>query len=167
MVKRHHGAVEQGGWSDKRQRWRRPGFKSQPARKADWIYKRRITLKADIKKRWVDALRSGEYQQGRELLVQNDVLGDRFCCLGVLCEIAVADGILIREGHEYYAKDNKTDVSDAILPMAVLRWADLPDQGHNAPEVPIPLREAAYLTTLNDQLEYNFGQIADVIEEKL
>lgn len=38
---------------------------------------------------WLDALRSGEYKQGQELLVQDDPNGpgDLYCCLGVLASI--------------------------------------------------------------------------------
>jgi hypothetical protein len=34
---------------------------------------------------WVKTLRSGEYQQGSTVLRTID---DKFCCLGVLCDIA-------------------------------------------------------------------------------
>ena len=36
-----------------------------------------------LKKKWVVALRSGKYEQGKEALRN----GDKYCCLGVLCEI--------------------------------------------------------------------------------
>ena len=36
-----------------------------------------------LKKKWVAALRSGKYEQGKEALRN----GDKYCCLGVLCEI--------------------------------------------------------------------------------
>ena len=38
-----------------------------------------------IKKKWVDALRSGKYKQGQGRLKGVD---DTYCCLGVLCKIA-------------------------------------------------------------------------------
>lgn len=41
-------------------------------------------MKAEIKQKWLEALRSGQYQQGKGVL--RDSL-DRFCCLGVLCDI--------------------------------------------------------------------------------
>lgn len=41
-------------------------------------------MDAEIKAKWVAALRSGEYQQGDRQLRD----GDRYCCLGVLCEVA-------------------------------------------------------------------------------
>ena len=37
-----------------------------------------------IARQWVDALRSGEYSQGRRKLRSAD---DQFCCLGVLCNL--------------------------------------------------------------------------------
>lgn len=39
----------------------------------------------ELKKKWVEALRSGRYKQGTEMLRSLD---DEFCCLGVLCEVA-------------------------------------------------------------------------------
>lgn len=41
-------------------------------------------MDADIKRKWVDALRSGKYKQARGKL-KNRAGG--FCCLGVLCDI--------------------------------------------------------------------------------
>lgn len=40
-----------------------------------------------LKKRWVKWLRSGRYDQGREVLVRETPKGDKFCCLGVLCDL--------------------------------------------------------------------------------
>ncbi len=37
----------------------------------------------ELVKKWVAALRSGDYKQGREQLRN----GDQFCCLGVACDI--------------------------------------------------------------------------------
>jgi len=39
-------------------------------------------------KKWVKALRSGKYKQGRYCLRQDD----EYCCLGVLCEVAGLKG---------------------------------------------------------------------------
>jgi hypothetical protein len=40
-------------------------------------------MDAEIKRKWVEALRSGEYRQSRSLLRR----GNAFCCLGVLCDL--------------------------------------------------------------------------------
>lgn len=39
---------------------------------------------SDIQKKWVEALRSGEYRQGEGYLQDHE---GKFCCLGVACEI--------------------------------------------------------------------------------
>lgn len=41
-------------------------------------------MDAQLKAKWVAALRSGKYEQGRQRLRN----GDSYCCLGVLCEVA-------------------------------------------------------------------------------
>jgi hypothetical protein len=46
-----------------------------------------------MKKKWVTALRSGEYEQGKDHLVTVDQDGtERFCCLGVLCNLSTEAG---------------------------------------------------------------------------
>ena len=42
-----------------------------------------VSMNADIKRRWVEALRSEQYRQGSGYLK----MGDAYCCLGVLCEL--------------------------------------------------------------------------------
>ena len=41
-------------------------------------------MKAELKAKWVEALRSGEYEQGEGALKK----GNSYCCLGVLCSLA-------------------------------------------------------------------------------
>lgn len=41
-------------------------------------------MDAQLKADWVKALRSGEFEQARELLTD----GKGYCCLGVLCKVA-------------------------------------------------------------------------------
>lgn len=41
-------------------------------------------MNQEIKKRWVAALRSGDYKQGTGALRNAD---NKFCCLGVLCDL--------------------------------------------------------------------------------
>lgn len=43
-----------------------------------------LLLKEEWKKKWLEALRSGKYKQGKGVL-QNDK--GEFCCLGVLCDL--------------------------------------------------------------------------------
>lgn len=44
-------------------------------------------MDAQMKARWVKALRSGKYRQARGVLRTSDAEGQTFCCLGVLCEV--------------------------------------------------------------------------------
>ncbi len=45
-------------------------------------------MNADIKVKWVEALRSGKYRQGIGELRSRD---DKYCCLGVLCDIVAPE----------------------------------------------------------------------------
>lgn len=42
-------------------------------------------MNAELKKRWLDALRSGQYVQGRKNLKDKD---NRYCCLGILLDVS-------------------------------------------------------------------------------
>lgn len=42
-------------------------------------------MDTNLKTKWVEALRSGEYKQGRFLLYNE--IENAYCCLGVLCKV--------------------------------------------------------------------------------
>jgi hypothetical protein len=46
-------------------------------------------MDAQLKAKWVEALRSGEYKQAKGKL--HDTKNDAFCCLGVLCKVMGAE----------------------------------------------------------------------------
>jgi hypothetical protein len=99
-----------------------------------------------IKKLWVEVLRSGKYPQGRGKLVR--VMGGEpvgFCCLGVLCELAVGEGVAEWQ-----------------------KWAGI-EAGN--PEVPVNNTLRYPLGALNDGLygdhAWTFEEIADAIERSL
>ncbi len=48
-------------------------------------------MKARWKKKWLAALRSGEYRQGREALRQRVKKSDAYCCLGVLADLVAPE----------------------------------------------------------------------------
>lgn len=126
-------------------------------------------MKADIKAKWVAALRSGQYEQTDSAL-RND---DSYCCLGVLCDIYSQETGVVWEP-DFFPKFTMHG-NDNVLPMEVRRWADLPHE-HGA-YVAVSKRydegeettvfHSPSLTELNDQWQYDFRQIADVIEEQL
>lgn len=55
-------------------------------------------LTQEIKDRWVAALRSGKYKQGRGTLCSYDGLSNErsFCCLGVLADLIDPEGWKVR-----------------------------------------------------------------------
>ena len=126
-------------------------------------------MKADIKAKWVADLRSGKFPQTDSVL-RND---EGYCCLGVLCDLYSRE-----TGVEWEPRSsNQFSMHSAtsVLPDAVRVWADLPhehggyvavskryDEGEETTVYHVPS-----LTELNDQWQYDFRQIADVIEEQL
>jgi len=64
-----------------------------------------------IKKLWVEALRSGEYEQGLYKMKSHG----KYCCLGVLQEVALKDGV------KFEPERGPT----CQLPSEVFDWADM------------------------------------------
>ena len=111
-------------------------------------------LNKDNVRKWVAALRSGQYKQGDSCLYMRGV--ERYCCLGVACEIS---GV-VRHAQDpgfYFDPDNISDIACNYLPKAVQAWLGVEEQN--------PIIGGQYATTLNDQQEKTFLQIADLIEE--
>ncbi len=118
-------------------------------------------MNREIKAKWVAALRSGEYSQGKNYLRTNE----GFCCLGVLCDLhrkemqegdwhyggTLADGT--RKYHVYLE-------AGSFLPSRVMDWAGL----HECNPFLIDLQDS--LSGLNDRGK-TFEEIADVIEKKV
>lgn len=131
-------------------------------------------MRRDIRDRWVAALRSGAYEQGRKRLRTSN---DQYCCLGVLCEIAVETGVIpppVQQEVGYSDRpykygmetSNGWNSSTTGLPDIVATWAGLGPQGMH---VRIPHKEAEEsfnLAYLNDNGS-TFEEIADLIEEYL
>lgn len=113
--------------------------------------------KKNIKK-WVTALRSGEYCQGRRSLR----FQDKFCCLGVACELALKSGVDLEVIHVcgIWNYDEQT----GHLPKKVQNWLGIQEKN---PVLQAKLRSAqisAPAAVLNDQYEASFDEIADAIE---
>src|SRR5215469_11819332 len=113
-------------------------------------------MNKEIKSKWTAALRSGEYEQGIGSLCLAGVNGSKkYCCLGVLCDLAVKDGVIPEPEHTepnpgigtYYHKYGEEGAT-ALLPFEVTSWAGLND---GSPEV-LADNEFGHesLTMLND-----------------
>lgn len=111
-----------------------------------------------VKKLWVKALKSGKYKQGQGYLATDD----GHCCLGVLCDLAVKEGVL---KPPRLSKDHDCRVfgkaSIYLLPPKVAHWAKLKHQ-----DPPIDHVKYTKLTHANDG-GLSFETIADIIEEQL
>lgn len=125
-------------------------------------------MNPEIKERWATRLESGDIKQTRGVLGRPN--GNR-CCLGVLCDIAVEDGI-IAEPEETVHDDGKLCLSfadsETDLPLEVMEWAELdssdPDYGKLVPGGKHPGRMIT-LAHLNDTSKYNFKKIAQVVRK--
>lgn len=128
-------------------------------------------MNPEIKELWISALRSGDYKQGRGVL-KNTVNGvDKYCCLGVLCELAVKAQIVNAEPSLANSKvtlfgSESGYPSEVLLPFEVSSWAGLDStSGRMYPPEPYGLAGSS-LTTLNDEARLTFEEIADVIERR-
>lgn len=101
---------------------------------------------------WVDALRSGFYAQATGRLYADG----GFCCLGVACEVAMANGVSLTFDPEWQSYDGR--ISD--LPEAVAVWLGVEDL-----DPFIDKRSGVTACMANDFLEWPFTQIADAVEE--
>lgn len=94
-------------------------------------------MKEQVKLKFIEGLRSGDYTQRTGALRMND----SHCVLGVLCDLAVKEGVT--EWHKE---------SGAPSP-AVLEWADL------------PARTVDFFIELNDGGALEFTDFADILEQ--
>jgi hypothetical protein len=105
-------------------------------------------MKTEIKTKWVEALRSGKYVQGKGMLRFKD---NNFCCLGVLCDIVDSSRWVFTRGTaDCYGYDG----CHTILPGNIARSTEFPD-GHKGT-----------LIHMNDT-GVPFSEIANYIEQEL
>jgi len=125
-------------------------------------------MNLELIREWVEALRSGKYEQGRLALRSKD---DKYCCLGVLCDIA-KDRLSLEwtlKGRYYIESNNCT-----ILPSSLLELLGIGgylgsisiDATKLSPEYGIP-KNSTFITLveLNDYYKLSFTQIADILEQ--
>lgn len=113
-----------------------------------------------VKAKWLEALRSGEYLQGKGALNQ----AGKFCCLGVLCDVAVNSGVPVSvyDGLELGVQ---YDGISGGLPASVSEWAGLHDSEVRDSADPVVSNDP--LSRWNDAHDADFNAIADLIEEYL
>jgi hypothetical protein len=100
-------------------------------------------MNAELKVKWIAALRSGKYRQGLGRLRGGD---NSYCCLGVLCDV-----------RDSTAWNGNTYTNNSVVGMAknLLDEVGISQDVHNL------------LAAMNDEDKQTFPDIADWIEENL
>ena len=115
-------------------------------------------------RKWVDALRSGEFEQGLQYLTRrkHDASTWSHCCLGVACEVAIASGVKVDvRVVEDFDMMKSYDGNLAFLPDAVQQWL-----GVNEDNVWLLRSDGSRSSAsrLNDITRQSFPKIGDAIE---
>lgn len=108
-------------------------------------------MNQQIKQRWIEALKSGKYQQGHYTLCYNN----KFCCLGVLTDLYIKEHGF--QWHKDVGGCWSFDGEGGVLPSSALAWAGLNDTN------PMILGDCA--TDHNDGTNASFEEIAGYIEQ--
>lgn len=114
-----------------------------------------------IKQKWLEALRSGKYEQSKRNLRTDE----GYCCLGVLCDLAaeqkVGKWVNATQDRYQFVSPSGRSTDSHFLPPFVRKWAGIKHK-HGYKTV---INGNAYtLAELNDSGS-SFKEIADVIEK--
>lgn len=129
-----------------------------------------MKINEEIKAKWVAALRSGEYKQGRGSLRKVDSKGvDRFCCLGVLCDIYTKEKETTKwiEPGRWVVENEYSFGGDTTMPPKnVNEWVGL---GDTTPWSDMQIKASSKYGTLYELNDSGspFKKIADYIEAQL
>lgn len=107
-------------------------------------------------RKWLDALRSGEYEQGYNYLQRDG----KFCCLGVACEVFEVPKVGEASSRAVFIADGTAFGTTSTVPVAVKRTLGLRDlRGTFMAGSPL-----SSLASMNDSTKFTFSEIADIIE---
>jgi hypothetical protein len=114
----------------------------------------------EVVEAWVKALRSRSFKQGRGALHTRGTHDTKaqYCCLGILCNLAVKAGIvdaqLTNSGNYAY----NGSINTGVLPLRVKKWAGISHYNGSY--------GAGSLINDNDIKGKTFKEIAAIIESK-
>ena len=102
-------------------------------------------MKSEVKTKWINALKSGNYQQCTGTIYDKG----KHCAYGVLCDI--------------YAKEKGVRLSNilmrtpsnSLIPRSVAKWAGIDGVNHDP------------VVRMNDLLRNGFDEIAEYIKENI
>ena len=137
-------------------------------------------MNIEIKTRWISALRSGAYKQGKHTLHSED---NCFCALGVLCDLYAQEKgfkwvqhqtLMGSDSHfvtvmalAHKFNNGELFYSVAVPQSPIADWAAI----QSNPWVHVTTKEGVrreyHMSEVNDKLELSFAEIADLIEEQL
>ena len=120
-------------------------------------------MNPEVKRQWLEALRSGEYEQGQRRLRTGIKGSSLYCCLGVLCDLhskATGEAWSEPDGTPYLYRD-----CDVDLPFCVNQWAGIGYDKMENIESKVCLLESV-LADANDS-GADFPTIANWIEDNL
>lgn len=110
-------------------------------------------MNKELKIEWLAALRSGEFEQGQGYLRQ----GNKYCCLGVLCELTARKGL-----------SSPAFPAEGIVADGVYQYngdTGMPSQAHDR-VTGLDLGNQSKLAWMNDEGK-SFAEIADWIERNV
>ena len=125
-------------------------------------------MKPEIKEMWIEALLSDDYQQGKHNLCQDNNDGSKsWCCLGVLTDLAIKNGVSIDierslDDSNVYTFDNEAEG----LPRAVREWSGI-DTGSAQYSPPSIDDDDALTCSLAEENDdgLTFEEIVEIIRE--
>lgn len=122
-----------------------------------------MKMNPDVKVEWLTALRDGTREQGTQHLLADG----KYCCLGVLCEVAANEGVVDSQPHDEVWNDDCSHVvvsfdgERTALPEDVQKWASLALYGN------VSYYTADQSLAWRNDAGESFESIADWIEENL
>lgn len=117
-------------------------------------------MRPEIAGLWIDALESGNYPQGRGALN----IDGKFCCLGVLCDIAADLGIVERGTPAEPFHRVRYGNASTVVPREVMTWAGLESE---VGDYVNGGSTGDYLANDNDERGKSFAEIAKIISENV
>ena len=141
-------------------------------------------MNKEIADKWIAALRSGKYKQGKgNLKTVDEDNNESFCCLGVLCDIAPKELAEFETKKDPESRNifNSRYIKDKMhgglrscsLPESIKEWAGMFDCSGRLRDHKKYIatknedqEKYAVIWALNDDVGMSFEEIADIIEEK-
>jgi hypothetical protein len=107
-------------------------------------------MKKEVAKKWIQALRSGKYKQGKGFLKHyNNKNEPRYCCLGVLCELY---NNTMKKNHKK-TLEVKTCDDDDSLKHGYVRFSG--KDGSSATTLPASVKNWSGINSVTGTFKYN------------